>query len=356
MTGVLDFAFGQYKVQVTEAIRYTSQSSPRLEKLTYLEGDIKVAAFNIENLFSSIDKGKEICGPKKNWGCRGADSKAEFKRQLDKTVSVIQGSGAHVVALQELENNSTESIEALVNALNKKSEKHWQYVKTGARGNDVIKEGNMYQADQVKPVGAFAILDDRAMKSFKVNKHRPIVLQGFETAAGSKFQVASIHLKSKSCRDAEGKNKAQGDGQGCYAGERALAAKQIVAWLKEDPTNLKIKNTVLAGDFNSYGREDSIRILEAAGFTDLGRHYNNDTNWSTSYKGKVGALDHIMVSDHALDKSKSVHQWHINSDEFDGFGYNSEDLDSVVKKPREFYQANPFSSSDHDVVVAGFDF
>lgn len=356
VTGILNFAFDRYKLQLTERPQLTAASSLRKPTVKDTAGQLKIATFNIENFFHSIDQGKENCGPQKSWGCRGADSSKEFKRQLNKIVSVIHQSGADVVALQELENDDRASTEALVMALNKIQNNSWSYIHTGPLANDVIKVGLIYKNQVVKVLGSHAVLDDKSLPDFKVHRHRPIVLQAFESQSGQRFQLASIHLKSKSCREAKGKDKAQGDGQGCYAGERALATKQLTAWLKTDPLGLGIENTVLAGDFNSYGREDAIRVLEAAGFTDLARHFIGDQNWTTSYRGHIGALDHILVNQSALAQTKAAVQWHINSDEFHEFAYDLEDLDKGVKKPKNFYSNGPFSSSDHDLVMAGFDF
>ncbi|WP_154223660.1 ExeM/NucH family extracellular endonuclease [Marinicella rhabdoformis] len=355
VTGVLDYAFGEYKIQPTSQLQFTAGGSLRTPVVQGINGQLKVATFNIENFFHTIDNGIEICGPKKSWGCRGADSEQEFNRQLNKTVSAIVQSGADVVALQELQNDDDASVKALVNALNKASKTAWGFVDSGYLADDVIKVGIIYKKQAVKPVGEFAVLDNKSDPEFKVHRHRPILLQGFETRSGKQFQLASIHLKSKSCREAKGDNKAQGDGQGCYAGERALAAKQLVAWIKSDPLGLGIEHTVLAGDFNSYGREDSIRILEAGGYTDLARHEIGDQNWTTSYRGKVGALDHIMVSRNVLEYTNGFKQWHINSDEFRGFSYDLEGLDEGQDRPKHFYDKGPFSSSDHDLVIMGLD-
>ncbi len=351
--GVLDYAFGQFRVQPTEALRFDSHGNPRQAQADSVGGDIQVATFNVENLFRTIDHGKDICGPKKNWGCRGADSKTEWQRQLDKVVSAIVQSGAELVALQELENDQDASVKALIAALNERSGVEWSYVNTGALADDVLKNGIIYQGDSVQPLGSHKILDNHSMPAYRVHRHRPVVLQGFETGSGVRFQLASIHMKSKSCREAEGENKAQGDGQGCYAGERTLAAKQLLTWLSGDPLGLGIQATLLAGDFNSYGREDAIRVYEAGGFTDVIRHSQGDRNWTASYRGQVGALDHIFLNEAAMKHFTGASQWHINADEFHGLGYNEEDWDQGHPKPTQYYNNDPFASSDHDLVLVG---
>lgn len=353
VTGILAYDYGQYKVQPTETVVFNERANSRKNTPDDVGGDIQLASFNMENFFTTIDDGKDHCGPERNWGCRGADSSEEWQRQLAKTVSVIQQSGAELVALQELENNDQLSISALVDALNQSGEQRWTFVDTGHLANDAIKVAMIYQHAAVKPIGNYVILDDHSMKGFKIHRHRPVVMQAFETTQGQRFQLASIHLKSKSCRDAEEQNKAQGDGQGCYAGERAIAAKQLLQWLEKDPVSLNIKATFLAGDFNSYGREDTLRVLESGGFINAVRHFHGDHNWTTSYRGQLGALDHIMVSEAASDWLTGATQWHINSNEYRGFGYHTEDLSDDTKKPAAYYEINPFSSSDHDLVVIG---
>lgn len=353
VTGVLDYGFDQWRLQPTQPVVFDAQANPRQEKANDVDGEFQLATFNVENLFRTIDHGKDVCGPNKNWGCRGADSISEWQRQLDKVVAAITQSGAELVAIQELENDQDASVKALVKSLNGQSGAQWAYVDTGALGDDVLKNGIIYQSDVVKPIGQHKILDDRAMPAFKVHRHRPVVLQGFETPSGFRFQLASIHMKSKSCREAEGKNKAQGDGQGCYAGERTLAAKQLIKWVSEDPLGLAIEATFLAGDFNSYGREDAIRVYEAGGYTDVIRHLEGDHNWTASYRGQVGALDHIFANEAAMKHFTGASQWHINADEFHGFGYDEEDWDQGHPKPASFYRKDPFASSDHDMVLVG---
>ena len=127
-------------------------------------------------------------------------------------------------------------------------------------------------------------------------------------------------------------------------------------WLKSNPTKDKSKAQIIIGDFNSYQKEDPIQILARGGFENLAEDYLATDNWSTSFRGTLGAIDHILVNPSARQSVQGFTQWHINSTHNELFDYNLEKLDKTLKKPDDFYQNSPFSSSDHDWVMAGFDF
>lgn len=358
ISGVLDFNHNRFRIQPTRPPLFKSNEKIHQLKPKDIDGDLKIATFNLENWFTTIDNGKEICGPLENFLCRGADSKTEQHRQLTKLVAAINRSGAELIALQELENNQDQSIKQLVQALNRQSRQHqWQYIDTGVMGTDTIKVGMIYQPKAVTPLGDFIVFDQQTDPKFRTDRHRPVLLQTFVSKyQGTRFNFSSIHLKSKSCKDATAENQDQKDGQSCYAHARLQAVKHITAWLAQDPTGQKAKINIMAGDFNSYGKEDAMRYLKNLHFQDLADKFLTDYNWSSAYRGEVGALDHILVNKDGIEHAKGATQWHINSTEHHGFDYNVEDLEEVIGKPDGFYQKGPFASSDHDIIIAGFDF
>ncbi len=355
--GVMHYAFGQYKLQPTKPLKLGAHLPSVQVKPQETGGQLKVASFNVENFFTTLDNGQEICGPLKNFGCRGADNKKEYERQLAKLVAVINAANASVVGLQELENNQDQSIKALVKGLNHEARKNkWAYIDTGILGNDVIKVGLIYQVDQLTPQGDFALLNRDADPNFLENKNRIIVAQTFKANNGHAFNIATVHFKSKSCRDAAGVYLDQKDGQGCYNPTRVEVAEQLSQWLKSDPTGQQVKATFIVGDFNSYQKEDPMVQLKSAGFYNLADKYLPAENWTTSYRGSVGSLDYILVNEAAQNLTTGLTQWHINSVSMDQFSYNTEPFNENMSKPENFYQAGPFASSDHDVVIAGFKF
>lgn len=354
--GVLNYVFGRYKLQPTEPLKISPQSNFRAPKPDRPDGDFTVATFNVENWFTDFNDGTDRCGTIIGMGCRGARNVQEQQRQKQKLVSVLNHLDTAVIGLQELQNNSQESITTLVNALNKEAQTDkWAFIDTGQLGQDVIKVALIYQPKQVQPVGPFALLNRDTVAEFEDHRNRIVVAQTFQHLASEQLiTVATLHLKSKSCRDADGADLAQNDGQGCYNPTRVRAAKQIVDWINSDPTGMGATMRLIVGDFNSYQKEDPMVVFEKAGFVNVAHEFLGVENWTTSYRGKVGSLDYIMANKAALKKAAGVSQWHINSDEIRDFGYRLSPLDDGVERPDNFYQVSPFSSSDHDPVLAGF--
>ena len=105
LTGVVDYAFGDYKIQPTQGADYTA-INPRTEVPEFAGATVRVAAFNVLNLFTHLDDGdNDICGPLATNECRGADNETEYIRQRDKIVAGIVGLDADVVGLMEIEND-----------------------------------------------------------------------------------------------------------------------------------------------------------------------------------------------------------------------------------------------------------
>ncbi len=356
-TGVMYYAFGQYKLQPTEPIKISHSLPGSQTKPKDVRGDLTIATFNVENFFTSVDEGKENCGPLVNFFCRGADNKTEYQRQLAKLVHVINTADAAVMGLQELENNAQKSIRALVDALNKDAGREkWGYIDTGALGEDVIKVGLIYQVDLLKPQGQFALLNRASDPEFLEHRNRIIVAQTFTDTENNSFNVATVHFKSKSCRDAMDKNLDQNDGQGCYNPIRTQVAAQLSRWLAEDPTGQGAAATFIVGDFNSYQLEDPMVKLKQLGYKNLANTFLAPQNWTSSFRGTVGSLDYVLANAAGQTLVTGLTQWHINSVSMDEFGYNNEPFNKNIEKPKDFYQLDPYSSSDHDVVIAGIAF
>ena len=356
IVGVMHYAFDSYRVEITEPIKFLKSDFPKQNKPTKIPGHVKIASFNLKNYFTTLDNGKEICGPLKNFGCRGADNKKEFVRQQAKLVNAINTADADIFALQELENN-LDSIESLVTALNKDTNKKtWHFIKTGTLGEDVIRVGLIYKTKSISPVGKYKILDPRVNPEFEADKNRDVLLQTFKDSKNHLFNVAVLHLKSKRCTDAVGEDLDQNDGQGCYNASRVKVAQQISDWLDKNPTEQKVESTIIVGDFNAYLKEFPLLTFSNNGYHNLSFKFTDIENWTSIFRGEVGTIDHILVNERANKAAKGMTQWHINTTVSSWFDYNTEDLDKEKPKPRNFYDTSPFASSDHDMVIAGFDF
>ncbi len=314
-------------------------------------GSIRVAAFNVENFFTTIDAGQDDCGPSGNEGCRGADSAAEYTRQLDKIVTALALLDADIVGLVELENNADASLIALVDALNARvGSGTYTHVDTGIIHDDVIKTGFIYRIADIDTVGDFALLDRSVDSRFNDARNRPALAQSFSVSAtGAVFTLAINHLKSKGSPCDEDGDPNLGDGQGNCNMTRTNAAAALADWMAADPTGSGDDDFLILGDLNAYTREDPLTAFANAGLVNL---LDSTTNpYSFTFDSQAGALDHAVASASMATQVVDTIEWHINADEPDLHDYNLE----FGRDPALFDASTPYRASDHDPVVVGLE-
>ncbi len=362
VTGVMDFAFGLYRIQPTQGADYTP-ANPR-PSLPDVGGRLQVVGFNVLNYFTTIDTGNSICGPLADQECRGADNAEEFTRQRDKIVAALAEIDADVVGAIEIENHPTDAaIADLVAGLNDAtSPGKYAYVATGAIGPDAIRVAFIYQPASVTPLGTHAVLDsDEFMDPNNLGgaQNRPALAQTFEeNATGEVFTVAVNHLKSKGSECGTGDDDPV---QGNCNLTRTLGSRVLADWLASDPTGSGDEDVLIIGDLNSYDKEDPIDSLVAGSddttgtaddFTDLLLSFEGELAYSYLFDGQLGYLDYAMANQPLTDQVTGAASWHINADEPDILDY-----DTQFKQPAQdaLYEANAYRSSDHDAVLVGID-
>ena len=314
-------------------------------------GSIRVASFNVLNYFSSVDSGQDNCGPQGKSACRGADSDTELARQLEKTVTALATLDADIVGLMELENNATESISTIVDALNARiGSGDYTYIDTGTIHDDTIKTGFIYRETVVSPSGDFALLDRSVDSRFNDARNRPALAQTFSVDATSATMTVVVnHLKSKGSSCESDGDPNLGDGQGNCNQTRTSAATALTEWVASDPTGSGDTDFLIIGDLNAYASEDPLAALENAGLTSL---LGDQTNpYSFLFDAQTGALDHAFVSASLRPQVVGTIEWHINADEPPLLDYNLE----YGRDPALFDGSTPYRASDHDPVVIGLD-
>ncbi len=362
VTGVMDYAFGLYRIQPTQGADYTS-ANPRTEQPDDVGGNLKVVSFNVLNYFTTLDDGvNDICGPLENQECRGADTAEEFTRQRDKIIAALAAIDADVVGLIEIENHPGDVPTAdLVSGLNAAlGSETYEYIATGAIGSDAIRQALIYKPATVSPMGAYAILDSTVDSRFLDDYNRPVLAQAFQNnATGGIFTVAVNHLKSKGSDCNAVGDPDTGDGAGNCNLTRKAAAEALVDWLATDPTGSGDGDFLIIGDLNSYDKEDPIdAILEGADdtlntgddYTDLLYQFIGEDAYTYVFDGQIGYLDHALANQELLDEVTGVTVWHINADEPDLIDY-----DTSFKLPAQdaIYAPDAYRSSDHDPVITG---
>ena len=372
-------------------------------------GDVRLATFNMENFFTTtgdefVSSGQGTCtfykdrqgneitdnnctttggGP----GPRGAATDAAYQKQLNKELVGIDGLGASVVSLEEVENavkfgeSRDATVSALVDALNAKDGAGtWAYVPSPAAGDlppvgeqDVIRTAFIYKPAAITPVGVSHVLTGDSDDGQPFSIAREPMAQGFK-ATGARdsdaFMVVANHLKSKGA-DADslfsdcgpggtiGVSPGTGDDentdpvydQGAFNCSRVHQVHDMWTWAQQQAQNLGTDRVFLVGDFNAYDHEDPIEYLYGQGFTDLASTYDASHS-SYSYGGLEGSLDHVLASPAALAMVTGATIWQIDAQESVAFAYSRDNYNIT-----QLYDGTaPWATSDHDPEIVGLDF
>ncbi len=352
-TGVINYAFGLYRIQPTQGATY-EVANERPAAPDTVGGRLKVASLNVLNYFTTLDESGNLCGPPGfEQGCRGADNQTEFDRQRAKIIAALLGLDADVIGLMEIENSGSDTALAdLVAGMNEETEPGtYAYIATGYLGTDVITQAFIYKVASVTPKGAFAALDDKSFtdpRNTGDDKNRPALAQSFvENDGGAVFTVVVNHLKSKGSGCGPGDDDPE---QGSCNLTRTLAVQTLVEWLGTDPTGSGDPDFAVIGDLNAYDKEDPIDVLAGADYTDLEALFGGELAYSYVFNGQLGYLDYALANASLLSQVTGATTWYINADEPDILDY-----DTSFKKDAQdaLYEDNEYRSSDHDPVIMG---
>ncbi len=360
LTGVIDHGLitasnpgpRDYKLHPTVAVQF-SRENPRTATPDSVQGNVKIASFNVLNYFTTFVNGATASGQTGQGcslgssvsaaNCRGANNLVEFNRQRNKIVRALTAMNADVVGLMEIQNNGMTAAQNLVDGLNAVLGANTYAVVadpvTGT-GTDAIKVAMIYKPAKLTPTAA-ALSDTDSINN------RPTLAQTFAAANGEKFSVIVNHFKSKSCSGAAGADQDQGDGQGCYNPQRTAQANRLLQFINTVQAQSADQDVVVIGDLNAYGKEDPILTLAAGGLQDQIARFNGETDYSYVFDGEAGYLDHALASSSMAAQVTGTGHWHINADEPFVIDYNTE------FKPQDLYSDTPYRSSDHDPVIVG---
>ncbi len=334
--GIVDQRHGSFRLQLTAPLQWTPAPRPAPPEVA---GRLKVAVFNLENLFNGDGRGGGFPT------ARGATTAQEFADQTSRLVATLKALDPDIAALMELENDGYGSESALagfVAALNTDGS-DWRFVEPArGPGTDQIRVGLIYRAARAQPVGAPAVLEGGPFERLS----RVPLAQAFDVGAGAPLVVVANHFKSKGCGTAAGADADQGDGQACWNAARLDSARRLDAWLKSDPTGTGSPLQLVVGDLNAYAMEDPVRALLDSGWIDaFARPATGqaDRPYSFVYEGLAGRLDHALLSPALAGRLRGAAEWHSNADEPDSEGYASAGGEG------------PWRSSDHDPMLLGFD-
>lgn len=372
---ILDYRNNAWKFQPTaqltvdnaDTVQPASFANTRTAAPEPVGGSVKISSFNVLNYFTTT---AESVGCTSTYddregnpvtadtcpapGPRGAADAANLERQQAKIVAAVNGLGADVVSLEEIENSAVfgkdrdDALSTLVDALNAALDAdEWTFVPSPAElpaSEDVIRTAFIYKKAVVAPVGDSVILDDPAFS----NARQPLA-QAFAPVEDADAKILAIvnHFKSKGdSRPAATGDNANGI-QGAFNGDRVRQAEALGAFAAERSAAVGTDDVFLLGDFNAYTQEDPIQTLRSFGFEPLEA---GTGKYSYSFSGQSGSLDHVLASPSARELVTGVDIWNINAVEALALEYSRYNYNAL-----NFYEATPYRSSDHDPVVVGLD-
>jgi uncharacterized protein len=363
-TTILHFGFGAWRLQPIDIDAITQEfqenrTRPRPESPPEVGGTMTVASFNVLNYFDGDGQGGDFPT------ARGAVTPSELERQTAKLVDAIKRLDADVVGLIEIENDGGEyqATRTLVEALNDAyGDEVYDFVDTGVIGSDAIKMAYIYKPANVEATGDYAILDTSVDLRFDDSLNRPVLAQTFtELRTNEAVTVAVNHLKSKGSACAPEDNDPR---QGNCNGVRDRAAEAMADWLADDPTGQEAKGTLIIGDLNAYAKEDPIRTLQEAGYTDLLDYFAPDGEmpYTYTFDATQGYLDHGLADEDLLPFVTGTAAWNINADEVPALDYQESVFVTggsgrfrTAAVAEAYYQPDAFRSSDHDPVLIGLE-
>ena len=337
-------------------------------------GDFTVASFNVLNYFTSL--GEDFAGCTSfndrtgdpvtvnncpGTGPRGAFEDEDLARQQAKIVEAINALDADVVGLLEIENSAVvdgvadEALATLVDALNADAGAGtWAYVPSStelpaASLQDVITNALIYQPAAVERVGdsrALGTESETPNGAFQ-NAREPIGQEFISTDGGESIFVAVNHFKSKGSGGPWPGDADAGDGQGSSNESRVRQAEALSAWV--DSITDAGDAVALIGDFNAYTMEDPLEVLYDDGYADATLELSPG-EYSYSFGGQSGSLDHVLLNEAALDRATGADIWEINAEESIALEYSRYNYHGTL-----FYDDDVYRSSDHDPVVVGLE-
>jgi predicted extracellular nuclease len=365
LNGVLDYAFGEYRVRKGEALDVdeTTNGGARPQTPPAVGGTLTVASFNVLNFFNGDGLGGGFPTP------RGATTPEDFDRQTSKLVTALSQIKADVFGFQEIENDgfgALSAIDDLVEALNGGLNANiYAFVNAGvpAVGTDQITTALIYNKTAVRlaPGSSVEFLDDSDFPALGLDfgvpvfdgiQRPPLAASFQDLRTGEVFTVVVNHFKSKGSATSLPDDADQGDGQGFSNASRVRAAEALITWLATDPTGSGDPDQLIIGDLNSYAKEDPVATIKAAGFVDLANDVfgNPADNYSYVFSGADGTLDHALSSATLASQVTGTAEWHINADEPDLLTYSSQ-----YNEPEFFNPNDPFAASDHDPLLVGLE-
>lgn len=304
------------------------------------DANLVICAANVENYFTRLG------GYATKKVTQGQHALQELK-----VATALHKLNADIYCLCELQQGDEAPAE-IVAKMNKIAKKDiYAFVLTDTIDRDTISVGYLYRKDKVRPVGDLCYAYDNLDN---VYAHR-FMLQGFEDIkTGEQLVISVNHPKSK-----------RGGGYKSNA-SRVKNIAHVLSCLAKAYRNgiYTDRDVLLVGDYNAYGKEESVQRLVAAGFTDLVAKYAG-LDYSYTFNGELGFLDRAFASPTMIPQITAVKPVHWNTDFHYSasykYKYNYKNRNIPKDAPKDIRKLlSPeakrnliFRYSDHDPLLIG---
>jgi predicted extracellular nuclease len=273
---------------------------------------LRIVTVNLHNYFNGDGRGAGFPAP------RGARNPKELARQNRWISAAVHRMRAHLLAVQEIENDGFGKLSASQSLSDELSEsgQSWTAINpgTGRIGDDAIAVGLIYQPGRLAPAADAEVLSGPAFDGLS---RQPLAQHFRDILTGETFLIIVNHLKSKGgCpegKTGDRSNSDLNDGQGCWNGARVAAARAVAAWSLDLADRYNEPRILITGDMNAYRQEDPIQSFRNAGFTEIIEEKNEPPYFSFSYFGRYGTLDYAFASEELLKEVNAAQIWHVNA-------------------------------------------
>lgn len=322
ITGVVDYAFGNFEVKVTETFSINTPSSNVAETTDVATGDdyLTVATYNILNVTAAP-----------------ADGDAAQIAQLAGHIASNLGS-PDILALQEVQDDSgvandgtldaTQTLQAIVDAIEAAGGPRYEFVSAivdedgeggGVPGGN-IRNAFLYNPDRVDAL-EFQTLESDVLASMGVTNANAFdgtrdPLLGVFEFNGEEVTLINNHMSSRF-----GSTPVFGSPQPfVQAGEaereaQALALNEVVDLLlaKDPDAKISVLGDLNTFDFTDELTEDLPGVGDEKVLTNLIEQLDGDEAYTFNFQGSSQVLDHIFVTDSLLSDA-DIDIVHVNTD------------------------------------------
>ncbi|MBB6035039.1 lamin tail domain-containing protein [Phytomonospora endophytica] len=328
--GVLDYAFGNFKLELTAALTRVSGGLTPETTAAAGAGELSIAAFNVENLDPT-------------------DPQSKFDGLAKQIVTNLAAPG--IIAVEEIQDNDGAANNGVVSADQTWAKLiaaikaaggptyDWRGVDpvNGADGGEPggnIRVGFLFRTDRVQfaggtPGGATTAVTATASGNaadpiaLNVNPGRispasaafnasrkPLV--GKFVANGKPVYVIANHFNSKGGDDPLfGRNQPPKRSSETQRNQQAQLVADFIAKMRAIDTNARV---VVAGDLNDFEFSATIAKLTAVGMTDLPSTLPDAERYTYVFEGNSQVLDHILISPSLVSAGYAYDVVHTNAE------------------------------------------